>query len=279
MCRLSYYLGEKTLLSNLVTSPDHSLIHQSYNAKEREEPLNGDGFGVAWYADEIEEAAVFKATTPAWNNTNLHDLARVTQSSCILAHVRAATQGLPVSESNCHPFRYKNFLFAHNGDIGDFKKLRRTGLRLLSDTAFNIIKGSTDSEFFFALLMDQLMAKDNQDLTDMVEATKEAIAKVEQLSAEHDTAMFNYLNFVLTNGKEAVVGRYTSSPTLDAHSLYFHQQIKAEDDQIKHPQNPKHPTVIVSSEPLSSDADWQPVPINKLMAIDEKKNIKLYNIC
>ena len=92
MCRFVMYFGEALTLDRLTTEPTHSLIHQSYKARERREPLNGDGFGIAWYAHDISpEPAVFRSTTPAWSNTNLRQLARVTTSGCVFAHVRAAS--------------------------------------------------------------------------------------------------------------------------------------------------------------------------------------------
>lgn len=104
MCRWAMYLGPEIPLSWLLTDPEHSIIHQSYRAELREEPLNGDGFGVAWYAPGLAEPAVFRSIQPAWNNTNLIDLARVTTSGTILAHVRAASPGLGVQEANCTHF-------------------------------------------------------------------------------------------------------------------------------------------------------------------------------
>ena len=98
MCRFALYLGSPILVSALVTEPTHSIIKQSFKSREREEPLNGDGFGIAWCAPEIcDEPAIFKDVTPAWNNVNLANLARVTRTSCLLAHVRAATPELPVT--------------------------------------------------------------------------------------------------------------------------------------------------------------------------------------
>ncbi len=79
MCRFALYLGPPVRLSQLVTEPTNSIIHQSYHSHERPEPLNGDGFGVAWYVPDIRpEPAVFRSTTPAWNNHNLLHLAPVT---------------------------------------------------------------------------------------------------------------------------------------------------------------------------------------------------------
>src|SRR3954471_19482598 len=93
MCRFVLYLGPRARLSSLIVDPGHSLIRQSVHSREREEPLNGDGFGVGWYARDLApEPAVFRSITPAWNNRNLQNLARVVASDCVLAHVRAATQ-------------------------------------------------------------------------------------------------------------------------------------------------------------------------------------------
>ena len=73
-----------------------------------------------------------------------------------MAHVRAATQQLAVSELNCHPFVVDRWSFMHNGDIGGFGKIRRALLAQLSDERFDAIHGSTDSEHFFAVLLDEL---------------------------------------------------------------------------------------------------------------------------
>ncbi|MBN2475935.1 MAG: class II glutamine amidotransferase [Pirellulales bacterium] len=105
MCRFVLYMGPSITLDLLTTSPTYSIIHQSYKARMRVEPLNGDGFGLAWYVPDVSpEPAVFRSIQPAWNNLNLRHVARVTRSSAVLAHVRAATPGTGVSEANCHPF-------------------------------------------------------------------------------------------------------------------------------------------------------------------------------
>ncbi len=76
MCRFALYLGREITISSLVTEPANSIIHQSFHSHERAEPLNGDGFGLAWYAPELtEEPDLFKKVTPAWNNLDLLNLA------------------------------------------------------------------------------------------------------------------------------------------------------------------------------------------------------------
>ena len=54
MCRFVAYSGLPLLLADLLYVPSDSLIRQSYHARERREPLNGDGFGVGWYVPEID---------------------------------------------------------------------------------------------------------------------------------------------------------------------------------------------------------------------------------
>ncbi|HEU4420371.1 MAG TPA: class II glutamine amidotransferase, partial [Planctomycetota bacterium] len=75
MCRFTMYLGPTIRLSSLVVEPRHSIIDQSFHSKGQEEPLNGDGFGIAWYVPDVDsEPALFRSVTPAWNNTNLLEL-------------------------------------------------------------------------------------------------------------------------------------------------------------------------------------------------------------
>ncbi len=101
MCRFIAYKGDRILLSDLVTNHSNSLINQSAHARERSEPLNGDGFGLGWYVPEVSaEPCFFTSVTPAWANQNLRRIASKTASPCIFAHVRAATAGLEVNDLN-----------------------------------------------------------------------------------------------------------------------------------------------------------------------------------
>src|SRR5690606_19446509 len=125
MCRLMAYMGSPIIIDKLLYQPKNSLIKQSINARELEEPLNGDGFGIGWYVPEVNyEPVTFVSVYPAWNNRNLRNLAPKIRTECVVAHVRAASVG-DVSESNCHPFQYKNLLMMHNGGVEEFHKIKR----------------------------------------------------------------------------------------------------------------------------------------------------------
>ncbi|GAM17898.1 hypothetical protein SAMD00019534_010730 [Acytostelium subglobosum LB1] len=153
MCRFIFYLGPPIKLSSIVTEPSHGLVQQSLHSTCPGVHLNADGFGIAWFVPEISpNPGVFKDITPAWSNINLRQLARVTKSGCIMSHVRAASAGA-ITNNNCHPFTFKNFSWMHNGTVSYFPKLKRNILNMLTQTAFESIKGTTDSEMVFALFI------------------------------------------------------------------------------------------------------------------------------
>ena len=93
MCRLLAYHGPSIPLERVLITPRHSLLRQSRAAAEAKLSVNGDGFGMAWYAPEAPDPALYRDTLPAWADDNLASLARVITTTTCLAHVRAATFG------------------------------------------------------------------------------------------------------------------------------------------------------------------------------------------
>ncbi|MEE8523182.1 MAG: class II glutamine amidotransferase [Thermoanaerobaculia bacterium] len=274
MCRFALYLGSGITVSSLVTEPSNSLIHQSFDNQERTEPLNGDGFGIAWYVPEIDrQPALFRSVSPAWSDQNLRHLARVTHSGCILAHVRAATPGLPVHQLNCHPFGWHRFAFMHNGIIGGFRHIRRRILERLSDEAFDMIAGSTDSEHLFALFVDQYRRLEGQEpLERMARALAEAIAEVEEIRRDAGVDEPSQFNLAVADGHRAVVTRFTSGDPAQANSLYVHRgrRYVCEDRNCRMIEpGEEGGAVIVSSERLSEDPGWVRVEVNDLVTVSE----------
>ncbi len=280
MCRFTLYLGPPIKLSSLLLDPEHSLIRQSAHAQEREEPLNGDGFGVGWYAREFgPEPAVFRSITPAWNNRNLHNLARVVASDCILAHVRAATQSSGVNEANCHPFRYREYLFMHNGDVGDFRRVRRRLLADVSDEAFGNVYGSTDSEHFFAVLIDEMskLPAHSQALARMAAAMERAIARVTAIVAAHGGNEPCHLNCAISDGNEAVISRFTNDPDEAPPSLYYFPGQLYPDASAARSRT-ESSAVIVSSERLTEDPGWRAIAPNHLVLLGRGRDPELRSL-
>ena len=288
MCRFVYYQGEPIRVSELLTEPVHSLIHQSFHSHERSEPLNGDGFGVGWYVDADDLPALFRSVSPAWSNTNLREISRVTASHRILAHVRAATPGTGVSEANCHPFRMGGLAFMHNGDLGGFPLYRRTLLESVSDAAFRSVRGTTDSEHFLALLWDAWteQVRDSSGAergarSDGAErlayALETSLARVLELWQASGTRDQIYLNCLVTDGQDALACRFTTDDPARADTLYLHlgkRYTCREGTAVLVPCPESRTSVLVSSEPLTPDEEWQPVAVGDLVLISPDQDIR-----
>jgi ergothioneine biosynthesis protein EgtC len=271
MCRFTLYLGPPTRLESILIDPSHSLILQSFRASEREEPLNGDGFGVGWYAhDQHDRPALFRSITPAWNNANLRSLAGVVSSPCVMAHVRAASMGMPVAEVNCHPFQHGRYLFMHNGHVGAFRSIRRSLLAGLRDESFEAIRGSTDSEHLFAVFLDDLMESDLEDEHALARSLNRAVWKVLALVREMGGGDPSYLNLAVTDGDRAAACRFTDHPDRTPESLYLIQRELYQPAWRGSPgrrRDERSVSYVISSERLTDDSAWHAVEPNHIVSI------------
>lgn len=279
MCRFVLYLGEPIVLETLLSKPVHSLVNQSFHAEERD-PLNGDGFGVAWYVPEISpEPAVFRSATPAWSNRNLMQLGRVTRSGCVLAHVRAASPGVPVSENNCHPFLSGNLAFMHNGGVGDFQAIHRSLLTILSEDSFRMIQGETDSEHLFALFLDCWQGRKQDDpLEAMAGALEETIERMLRLLADKGITAEQQFNLAVSDGVRAVATRCATGDVAKMPTLYWHQgrRYVCENGACRMVDfDVRSDTVIIASEHLSHDPGWEPLEPNSMILVAEDHQVTL----
>lgn len=279
MCRFAAYLGPSITVESLTTLPSHSIVKQSYRAQEREEPLNGDGFGVAWYAPELSsEPAAYRAVTPAWNDENLIHLARVTRSGCILAHVRAASPGLGVSPFNCHPFCAEGLTFMHNGYIAEFRKLKRALVRDLGEERWLSIRGTTDSEVLFAVFRHFLGDAEGSTHARMRDALEATIARVLELSGELGVEAAHQLNLCVSDGASMAVTRFHSGPAEKANSLYVHegQRYVCVGNVCQMIEPDEHGgAVLIASERLSDDDGWSRIPGNHTVSVAATREIEI----
>lgn len=278
MCRLIAYLGTPIVIDKLLYQPKNSLITQSYDSKEREEPLNGDGFGIGYYVPIHHEPITFVSINPAWNNRNLRNLAPKVSTGCLVAHVRAASVG-DVSESNCHPFQYKDILCLHNGGIEEFYKIKRKLRDGLSDEMYNWIRGQTDSEHIFAYLLSYLF-KNHKQVTEeaVMDAFEKTFTHLNILMTDAGIKEPAYLNMVFTNGKFLVATRYVSDPNEEALTLYHSEGSRyvVEDGvtRLEAP-NDEDEAVLIVSEKLTDEDHWTKIPQNHFVVVENSLNVRV----
>lgn len=274
MCRFLCYRGPAVPLAALLFEPSNSLILQSYKARERSEPLNGDGFGVGWYAQDAGPTpCVFTSVTPAWGNQNLRRLAGHIRSPCFFAHVRAASPGMRVSEENCHPFQHGPYLWMHNGAIGEFAKIKRRLRASLDGEAYESIQGTTDSEHAFAVFLTLLGDRRPETARELGEALVEMIRRLERWTSEVGVRAPSFYNFAVTDGERLATVRFGSDPRLEPISLYFatgRQLVLREGRNHLEHTSPDERSVIVASERLTEERrDWTRVAPNHVLTVSE----------
>ena len=154
-----------------------------------------------------------------------------TASSCIMAHVRAASRGTGISHQNCHPFKAGRLLFCHNGRLWQFSKMKRQFMGFVSDHAFKAIHGTTDSEVIFAMVLT-FLEKDGKgspfEQTEpfgairLVRALKKTLKQIETIM-EDCGIMDGYstFNFSLVDGETIVATRFCDKEGIAPPSLYF----------------------------------------------------------
>jgi len=287
MCRFLTYTGTPLLLADLLYRPVNSLIMQSYHARERAEPLNGDGFGVGWYVPDIDPTpCVQRSVSPAWSNNNLQSLAAKTRATSLFAHVRAASPGMPVTEANVHPFAYDRFMWMHNGVVAGFHQIRRRLRESLKDEFYNMIQGTTDSEHAFALFLNHLRVPFGEvDGEEMRRALVETIARLNDWTVAVGVAEHSFYNFAVTDGNLTVVSRYASGEGIAGASLHYSRGQRFEClpsglcDMHSVTDDTQAQAVIVASERLTDDpADWIDVPDNHTITVFPDLRISLEKI-
>lgn len=233
MCRHLAWLGPAVELAALLLDPPHSLLRQSYAPADMRGggTINADGFGAGWYPahDDGDPATPvrYRNEAPIWTDTSFAALARAVRSGAVLAAVRSATVGMPVTHTACAPFAAGRWMFSHNGVVTGWPHSMAGLAARLPVTDLFTLDAPTDSALLWALVRHRLAAGETP-------GSALACVVTDVLAA----APGSRLNLLITDGA-----------TIAATAVYHALWVRAG------PQG-----VLVSSEPTDQAPEWQPVP-------------------
>ena len=233
MCRHLAYLGPSVTLADCVLHQPHSLLHQSWAPADMRGggTINADGFGIGWLAGVV--ARRYRRDVPMWSDASLPDLAASISSGAILAAVRSATAGMPVTETACAPFVEGAVMFSHNGVVDGWPASVAPLAQALPPEEVMRLDAPTDSAFLWALVREHLRA-----------GSSAAAALSDVAAAVLARAPCSRLNMLLNDGRQIVA-------TTVSHSLWVKQG---------------EGSMTVSSEALDPGMPgWQPVPDRALI--------------
>lgn len=144
------------------------------------------GWGVGFF--QAGEILLKRRPIDDRSEITLAEMASGARTDTLVAHVRAATVGALRTE-NTHPFRYRQWLFAHTGTIEAFSSLRDRLRESLPQFLLRDVRGETDSELLFHLFLSFLHDAGKLDRPAVDEgaaraALRSTVALVDRLCAE-----------------------------------------------------------------------------------------------
>lgn len=203
-----------------------------------------DGFGIAFF--EGKGLRHFVDHHSARESPIAELVKRYPIKSChVIAHIRKATQGVTALQ-NCHPFVRElwghYWVFAHNGDLKDYRPRLHAAFRPVGDT---------DSERAFCWLMQEL-SKAHACLPTVEELTRTLAELVPQVAA-HGT-----FNLLLSNGQALWAHCSTHLQYLVRQHPFRPAQLQDEDLRVDFSQvtTPNDRVAVVATEPLTADEAW-----------------------
>jgi predicted glutamine amidotransferase len=218
--------------------------------------VHGDGWGVAGVdnvgdAPHVRVSAGSALDDPEFDAAT-HDL----RSTAAMVHLRWATNGLAVEPQNSHPFIADGLAMAHNGSIKPMALLDE----LLEPAVAESLRGTTDSERYFAVIRQQRRSAPN-----LAEAVRRAVVQLRQI---YPDASLNAL--VLGEGQLIVVHAHAKSRLLDEDI----EEISATDLPAEHLEDyfalriarPANGIVVVGSTGFG-DLGWEPLESESVTAI------------
>ncbi len=141
----------------------------------------------------------------------LGELGGAVDSEALVVHARTATVG-NLKDENTHPFRFRRWLFAHDGTVEGWEQVRPRLLAALPDFLRRTIQGETDSEHVFTWFLKLLRDEGRLDSLDMEAATAGralggAVRQIDAWSREVGAQRQSAMNLVATNGRVMVATR------------------------------------------------------------------------
>lgn len=268
MCRLYGFraTAPTKVECTLVHAQNALLLQSRADSRGKSHP---DGWGIGFYHDAVPE--VERRASPAYEDLYFSTTAERVYSQTVVAHVRMATVGRP-RIANTHPFSYGRWVFAHNGTLSRFARLRGR-LEREVDAEFAAHRaGATDSELIFVWMLTR-MARAGispdlpcSDVAELEELVAEAVRHLAAESASSGARQPSKLNFLLTDGKTLIASRWN-------HTLYWVARHGIRDCEIcgiphVH-EEPGHDyrAVVVASEPISHEP-WQELPEHSILSVD-----------
>ncbi len=226
--------------------------------------LNRSGWGMSFLQNS--DTLLIKEAKPAYNSPWVKFLEENhTQTTCVLGHVRYATEGEAIYE-NTHPFKREAYgrahVFAHNGSLKNYVSA------LAMESPRYMPMGATDSEFAFCYLLDKLDPLWQMEKPS-IERRLEIIAYVAEELRELGAANFCYSDgdalFVHADVRRYDDNRKFGPSVSPAMHWIERRHLHVDGLSVQSADEPDNQTLLFASVPLTDDS-WEDMPRGALIA-------------
>lgn len=200
MARLFGLIGNRADLSARVLE----LEREKLLAPESVVPGNGPvSWGLGFY--QAGEVLLRRRPSDERRAVDLAAIGREARADLMIGHVRAATVG-GLRAENTHPFRYREWLFAHTGSIERYEQLRPRLLESIPEFLRKNLRGDTDSEVIFHLVLSFLHDAGRLNVADadaraVTAALTSTLSLIDHLVEEEGGEPGFPINAILANGE------------------------------------------------------------------------------
>jgi predicted glutamine amidotransferase len=245
-------------------------------------PASPDGWGIGFYRNR--GSFLFKKVTKDTAKGQFSTISEVISSHIFICHLRYATVG-GRKEANTHPFRWGVWLFAHQGTIHQFRRIKPRIVRKLPTVYKQLLQGNTDSEHCFYLYLSQLrgeggIKKGTIPLSAAIEGLRSFGKLLTEFVEDADVSQPPILNFLISNGSYLLASRfgaplyYLTMSVEPEHTVKFYSPAThLEYELLKGEEANK--IIGVATEPLAPMDTWNEVPNNHLLSITLGQKINI----
>lgn len=301
MCRIFAYLGPEIPLENLLLNPRNSLLNQS-KAPEHHPLMQLSGWGFSAWSESFhhpDRPLTYRRPVPAFFDDNAKRIIPSLRCHTALAHVRATSYRAEsvLADENCHPFLFDGTPWAlvHNGFVPAVNPLKRELFSQCERNFLRQMRGTTDTEFVYTLLLSQL--KDDsiegfaQAFREVLKLIVEALRSCELLSAvklklalatPHSLVAVNYgcgfegeydIQGDWQELRERPLGsqEFLLSTVLEPLYLLTGQNFDKYGDSydVDPCEHDQATTAVLASEPLTHNKEhWTEIPFGSILRID-----------
>jgi predicted glutamine amidotransferase len=234
---------------------------------EEQSRRNVDGSGIGFF-DTWGMPVLDKQPEPAFRDEEFIREAKRAVSATFVSHVRLATAGGRTVE-NTHPFAMRGQIMAHNGGFGEIPRLDAQLGRYRE-----LVLGDTDSERYFALIIQQADARGGDVGAGIAAAARWISARLPVSSLNTVVASPGHLWALRYPGQHAlhVIERPAGpgapgAATSDAPTAPAGLHVRSATSSIHAPALQMRPSVVVASEELDGERGWRMLASGELIHV------------